>query len=105
MHDTGLLCHHESQTEDALFSRLGDNPTFCCGFPGFISYIVEPLFEEWHRFTEPSLLSQTMMGHMHKNKARWSRLQYAPSDTQTHPHTKEPEPEGGGGGGEGDDIP
>lgn len=75
--------------------------------PGFISYIVEPLFEEWHRFTEPSLLSQTMMGHLHKNKGRWSRLRYArtPSDAQTHPHAEEPEPEGGGGGGEEEDIP
>ncbi|XP_070843829.1 3',5'-cyclic-AMP phosphodiesterase 7B-like isoform X2 [Chaetodon trifascialis] len=72
---------------------------------GFISYIVEPLFEEWHRFTEPSPLSQTMMGHLHKNKARWSRLRYAhtPSDMQTHAHAEEPEPEGGGGGEE--DIP
>ncbi|XP_031726182.1 cAMP-specific 3',5'-cyclic phosphodiesterase 7B [Anarrhichthys ocellatus] len=72
---------------------------------GFISYIVEPLFEEWHRFTKPSPLSRTMMGHLHKSKAGWSRLRYAntPSDTQTHPHTEEPEP--GGGGGEGEDIP
>ncbi|XP_049446208.1 cAMP-specific 3',5'-cyclic phosphodiesterase 7B-like isoform X1 [Epinephelus fuscoguttatus] len=70
---------------------------------GFISYIVEPLFEEWHRFTEPSPLSQTMIGHLHKNKARWSRLRYArtPSDTQTHPDAEEPE----GGGREGEDIP
>lgn len=78
-------------------------------FPGFISYIVEPLFEEWQRFTEPSLLSQTMMGHLHKNKGHWSRLRYAraPSDTQTHVNTEEPEPEGGsgdGGGGVGEDI-
>ncbi|XP_033932155.1 3',5'-cyclic-AMP phosphodiesterase 7B-like isoform X1 [Pseudochaenichthys georgianus] len=65
---------------------------------GFISYIVEPLFDEWHRFTEPSSLSHTMTGHMHKNKARWSRLRYAntPSDSQA----EEPEGEGGGGGGE-----
>ncbi|XP_034756718.1 cAMP-specific 3',5'-cyclic phosphodiesterase 7B-like isoform X2 [Etheostoma cragini] len=70
---------------------------------GFISYIVEPLFEEWHRFTEPSLLSQNMMAHLYKNKARWSCLRYAhtPSDTQTHSHAKEPE---GGRGGEGGGI-
>ncbi|XP_061602282.1 cAMP-specific 3',5'-cyclic phosphodiesterase 7B-like isoform X2 [Cololabis saira] len=63
---------------------------------GFISYIVEPLFEEWHRFTEPSLLSQTMLGHLHKNKACWSRLRYAraPSDAQTHPYADEAQPEG-----------
>ncbi|KAM3861363.1 3',5'-cyclic-AMP phosphodiesterase 7B-like [Diretmus argenteus] len=72
---------------------------------GFISYIVEPLFEEWHHFIEPSLLSQTMMGHLHKNKNRWSLLRHThtPPDTQTHPLAEEPEPEGGGGGGE--DIP
>uniref|UniRef100_A0A665V8D9 Phosphodiesterase n=1 Tax=Echeneis naucrates TaxID=173247 RepID=A0A665V8D9_ECHNA len=50
---------------------------------GFISYIVEPLFEEWYRFTEPSLLSQTMMGHLHKNKACWSRLRYAQTSLET----------------------
>lgn len=71
---------------------------------GFISYIVEPLFEEWLRFTEPSLLSQTMMGHLRKNKARWSLLRYAHnSETQTHSQAEKPGPEGGGG--EGEDIP
>ncbi|KAJ3606390.1 hypothetical protein NHX12_025911, partial [Muraenolepis orangiensis] len=39
---------------------------------GFISYIVEPLFEQWCRFTEPSPLSQTMMDHLHQNKTRWT---------------------------------
>ncbi|KAK5903660.1 hypothetical protein CgunFtcFv8_007420 [Champsocephalus gunnari] len=69
---------------------------------GFISYIVEPLFDEWHRFTEPSSLSHTMTGHMHKNKARWSRLRYAntPSDSQA----EEPEGGGGGGGGGGGEV-
>ncbi|XP_055005644.1 cAMP-specific 3',5'-cyclic phosphodiesterase 7B isoform X3 [Boleophthalmus pectinirostris] len=66
---------------------------------GFISYIVEPLFEEWHRFTEASLLSQTMMGHLHKNKARWTRLRFAHSPTDTQ--DEEAELEGGGDG----DIP
>ncbi|XP_041814257.1 cAMP-specific 3',5'-cyclic phosphodiesterase 7B-like isoform X2 [Chelmon rostratus] len=70
---------------------------------GFISYIVEPLFEEWHRFTEPSPLSQTMMGHLHKNKARWSRLRYA--QTPSEAEEFQPEGGGGGGGGEGADIP
>uniref|UniRef100_A0A8D3CML0 Phosphodiesterase n=1 Tax=Scophthalmus maximus TaxID=52904 RepID=A0A8D3CML0_SCOMX len=60
---------------------------------GFISYIVEPLFEEWQRFTEPSLLSRTMMGHLHKNKARWSSLRYAQTtvDLQSHPDAAEAE--------------
>lgn len=64
---------------------------------GFISIIVEPLFKEWDRFTEASLLSQTMMGHLHKNKAHWTRLQYA----HTPSHTQDEEPERKGGG----DIP
>ncbi|XP_032399116.1 cAMP-specific 3',5'-cyclic phosphodiesterase 7B isoform X2 [Etheostoma spectabile] len=70
---------------------------------GFISYIVEPLFEEWHRFTEPSLLSRNMMAHLYKNKARWSCLRNAhtPSESQTHSHVEEAE---GGRGGEGGDI-
>uniref|UniRef100_A0A7N9AQ16 3',5'-cyclic-AMP phosphodiesterase n=1 Tax=Mastacembelus armatus TaxID=205130 RepID=A0A7N9AQ16_9TELE len=72
---------------------------------GFISYIVEPLFEEWHRFTEPSLLSQAMMGHLHKNKAHWSHLRYTHtnSDTQAHSNSEEAEPEGRDG--EEGDIP
>ncbi|XP_013874362.1 cAMP-specific 3',5'-cyclic phosphodiesterase 7B isoform X2 [Austrofundulus limnaeus] len=68
---------------------------------GFISYIVEPLFDEWQRFTEPSLLSQLMMSNLHKNKARWGRLRcvHAPAETQA----EEPEAEERDGGGE--DIP
>ncbi|KAM8825837.1 3',5'-cyclic-AMP phosphodiesterase 7B-like isoform 1-T1 [Synchiropus picturatus] len=73
---------------------------------GFISYIVAPLFEEWHRFTEPSLLSRTMMTHLHKNKAHWNYLLYShgSSESQIHPDADEPEGDGGGGGG-GEDIP
>uniref|UniRef100_A0A8C8DFT6 Phosphodiesterase n=1 Tax=Oryzias sinensis TaxID=183150 RepID=A0A8C8DFT6_9TELE len=41
---------------------------------GFISCIAEPLFEEWNLFTHPSLLSQTMLDHLDKNKAHWIRL-------------------------------
>ncbi|KAL6096010.1 pde7b [Pungitius sinensis] len=67
---------------------------------GFISYIVAPLFEEWHRFAEPSPLSRTMMGHLHKNKARWSRLlcARAASDPRTHPGAAGPGSGGEGGG-------
>lgn len=74
---------------------------------GFISYIVEPLFEEWHRFTEPSLLSQTMMGHLHQNKARWGRLRYARSSsgTQTDPQDEEAKPVGSAEDDDGEDIP
>nr|XP_015802579.2 cAMP-specific 3',5'-cyclic phosphodiesterase 7B isoform X1 [Nothobranchius furzeri] len=68
---------------------------------GFISYIVQPLFQEWQRFTEPSLLSQMMMSNLHKNKDRWSRLWCVHAASETQPHSEEP---GGGGGGDGEDI-
>ncbi|XP_059838470.1 cAMP-specific 3',5'-cyclic phosphodiesterase 7B-like isoform X1 [Hypanus sabinus] len=41
---------------------------------GFMSYIVEPLFVEWSRFTENTSLTITMMSHLRKNKARWRGL-------------------------------
>ncbi|XP_078398482.1 3',5'-cyclic-AMP phosphodiesterase 7B-like isoform X1 [Cetorhinus maximus] len=41
---------------------------------GFMSYIVEPLFVEWSRFTENTPLSITMMSHLRKNKTRWRGL-------------------------------
>ncbi|XP_069743343.1 3',5'-cyclic-AMP phosphodiesterase 7B-like isoform X2 [Narcine bancroftii] len=41
---------------------------------GFMSYIVEPLFVEWSRFTENTRLTITMMSHLRKNKARWRGL-------------------------------
>ncbi|XP_076025603.1 3',5'-cyclic-AMP phosphodiesterase 7B-like isoform X2 [Genypterus blacodes] len=68
---------------------------------GFISFIVEPLFEEWHRFTESSPLSRTMMGHLHRNKASW-REAHTPSEP--HPPSEDPG-RGGGEEGEGEDIP
>lgn len=40
----------------------------------FMSYIVEPLFVEWSRFTENTRLTVTMMSHLRKNKARWRGL-------------------------------
>ncbi|XP_062407628.1 cAMP-specific 3',5'-cyclic phosphodiesterase 7B-like [Sardina pilchardus] len=45
---------------------------------GFISYIVEPLFEEWMRFTDASELTESMMGHLRKNKSRWRQLRQEP---------------------------
>lgn len=39
-----------------------------------MSYVVEPLFAEWARFSD-SRLSQTMLGHMGLNKASWEGLQ------------------------------
>ncbi|XP_061668916.1 cAMP-specific 3',5'-cyclic phosphodiesterase 7B-like isoform X2 [Syngnathoides biaculeatus] len=53
---------------------------------GFISYIVEPLFAEWRRFTDASALSRTMMAHLRQNKAHWTRLLH---DAQTRPPDSE----------------
>ncbi|KAM6978115.1 high affinity 3',5'-cyclic-AMP phosphodiesterase 7A isoform 2-T2 [Aplochiton taeniatus] len=41
---------------------------------GFMTYVVEPLFAEWSRFSD-TRLSQTMLGHLGLNKATWSGLQ------------------------------
>uniref|UniRef100_H3AM96 Phosphodiesterase n=1 Tax=Latimeria chalumnae TaxID=7897 RepID=H3AM96_LATCH len=38
---------------------------------GFMTYIVEPLFEEWARFTEDTPLTETMLSHLSANKAKW----------------------------------
>ncbi|CAL8393893.1 unnamed protein product [Arctogadus glacialis] len=57
---------------------------------GFISHIVEPLFEEWCRFTEPSPLSHTMMDLLQQNKTCW----------MGRAHLKEEEEEEEDGGGE-----
>lgn len=37
---------------------------------GFMTYVVEPLFVEWSRFSD-TRLSQTMMGHLSLNKQGW----------------------------------
>lgn len=39
-----------------------------------MTYVAEPLFAEWARFSD-TRLSQTMLGHMGLNKASWSGLQ------------------------------
>ncbi|XP_038245801.1 high affinity cAMP-specific 3',5'-cyclic phosphodiesterase 7A isoform X4 [Dermochelys coriacea] len=41
---------------------------------GFMTYLVEPLFAEWARFSN-TRLSQTMLGHLGLNKASWKGLQ------------------------------
>ncbi|XP_014036844.1 high affinity cAMP-specific 3',5'-cyclic phosphodiesterase 7A isoform X2 [Salmo salar] len=40
---------------------------------GFMTYVVEPLFAEWGRFSD-TRLSQTMLGHLGLNKASWGGL-------------------------------
>ncbi|XP_072460798.1 high affinity 3',5'-cyclic-AMP phosphodiesterase 7A isoform X2 [Notamacropus eugenii] len=41
---------------------------------GFMTYLVEPLFAEWARFSN-TRLSQTMLGHVGLNKASWKGMQ------------------------------
>lgn len=41
---------------------------------GFMTYIVEPLFQEWVRFTGNSPLSESMLNHLAHNKAQWKSL-------------------------------
>ncbi|XP_046879511.1 high affinity cAMP-specific 3',5'-cyclic phosphodiesterase 7A isoform X2 [Hypomesus transpacificus] len=55
---------------------------------GFMSYVVEPLFAEWARFSD-TRLSQTMLGHLGLNKASWGGLMQEPS---TSSEEAEPSP-------------
>ncbi|PIO36478.1 hypothetical protein AB205_0124480, partial [Aquarana catesbeiana] len=41
---------------------------------GFINYIAEPLFLEWSRFTGQTPLSEKMLSHLRKNRAKWRGL-------------------------------
>lgn len=54
---------------------------------GFMTYVVEPLFVEWARFSD-TRLSQTLLGHLLLNKASWSGLR-----PQTSLDESEPDPE------------
>ncbi|XP_040285121.1 cAMP-specific 3',5'-cyclic phosphodiesterase 7B isoform X2 [Bufo bufo] len=41
---------------------------------GFMTYIAEPLFVEWARFTGDTPLSVNMINHLRKNKSKWRAL-------------------------------
>ncbi|MEE6463861.1 hypothetical protein FKM82_006079 [Ascaphus truei] len=52
---------------------------------GFLTYLVEPLFVEWARFTN-TRLSQTMLGHIGLNIASWKgMLEERSSSVETDP--------------------
>uniref|UniRef100_A0A674PLQ1 Phosphodiesterase n=1 Tax=Takifugu rubripes TaxID=31033 RepID=A0A674PLQ1_TAKRU len=57
---------------------------------GFMTYVAEPLFVEWARFSD-TRLSQTMLGHMGLNKASWGSLQQEQSSAgeETRPEKSE----------------
>lgn len=63
-----------------LLKFSGFSPVFSLGyvclfvFQGFMTYLVEPLFGEWARFSN-TRLSQTMLGHLGLNKASWKGVQ------------------------------
>lgn len=55
--------------------------------PGFMTYIVEPLFERWAQFTGDTPLSENMLNHLRRNKAKWRSLlhkQHSSSRSNDH---------------------
>lgn len=77
-----------------------------------MTYVVEPLFVEWARFSD-TCLSQTMLGHMGLNKASWGGLQQEPSSAgeEAEPSVEDAtarrggDGRGGGGGNGSKEIP
>uniref|UniRef100_A0A672Y7H2 Phosphodiesterase n=1 Tax=Sphaeramia orbicularis TaxID=375764 RepID=A0A672Y7H2_9TELE len=55
---------------------------------GFMTYVAEPLFAEWARFSD-TRLSQTMLGHMGLNKASWGSLQQEQTSVSEENHLSE----------------
>ncbi|XP_046771160.1 cAMP-specific 3',5'-cyclic phosphodiesterase 7B isoform X4 [Gallus gallus] len=54
---------------------------------GFMTYIVEPLFEKWAQFTGDTPLSENMLNHLRRNKAKWRSLlhkQHSSSRSNDH---------------------
>ncbi|XP_010770244.1 high affinity cAMP-specific 3',5'-cyclic phosphodiesterase 7A-like [Notothenia coriiceps] len=73
---------------------------------GFMTYVVEPLFAEWTRFSD-TRLSHTMMGHMRLNKASWGALLREQSSVAAGPSSPGTDPEDGAatGGSSSKEIP
>lgn len=58
-----------------------------CVSAGFMTYIVEPLFERWAQFTGDTPLSENMLNHLRRNKAKWRSLlhkQHSSSRSNDH---------------------
>ncbi|KAL2085187.1 hypothetical protein ACEWY4_018507 [Coilia grayii] len=64
---------------------------------GFMTYVVEPLFAEWARFSD-TRLSQTMLGHLGLNKASWNGLRPVGSLDEPEPDPDPPPPPAPGPG-------
>ncbi|KAK0148135.1 High affinity cAMP-specific 3',5'-cyclic phosphodiesterase 7A [Merluccius polli] len=63
----------------------------------FMSYVVEPLFSEWARFSD-TRLSQTMLGHLGLNKASWGSLKQQQQQQQASGKEEPAEPGPSGAG-------
>ncbi|KAL7842532.1 hypothetical protein SRHO_G00242210 [Serrasalmus rhombeus] len=61
---------------------------------GFISFVVEPLFLEWARFSDTPL-SQIMLGHMTSNKYKWTHLPQEDLRESTQSTSSKTLPQGG----------
>ncbi|XP_066514446.1 high affinity 3',5'-cyclic-AMP phosphodiesterase 7A-like isoform X1 [Hoplias malabaricus] len=61
---------------------------------GFISFVVEPLFLEWSRFSDTPL-SRVMLGHMTSNKYNWTHLQQEDLRETTQSTSSKTLPQGG----------
>lgn len=74
-----------------------------------MTYVVEPLFAEWARFSDTHL-SQTMLGHMGLNKASWGSLQQEKTSVSEETDAEDAAARrdgnaGAGGGGGAKEIP
>ncbi|MBN3272380.1 PDE7A phosphodiesterase, partial [Polyodon spathula] len=75
--DVSPLCDRQTQTIENIQM-------------GFMTYVVEPLFVEWARFSDTKL-SQTMLGYLALNKAGWRGMvqEQASSGDDTDPTLEE----------------
>lgn len=80
-----LLRHSVGQCTCGINLLLTSCPL--CVSPGFMTYIVEPLFERWAQFTGNTPLSENMLNHLRRNKAKWRSLlhkQHSSSRSNDH---------------------
>ncbi|KAK6492068.1 high affinity cAMP-specific 3',5'-cyclic phosphodiesterase 7A-like isoform X6 [Huso huso] len=75
--DVSPLCDSQTQTIENIQM-------------GFMTYVVEPLFVEWARFSD-TRLSRTMLGYLALNKAGWKGMvqEHASSGDDTDPTLEE----------------
>ncbi|XP_022534990.1 high affinity cAMP-specific 3',5'-cyclic phosphodiesterase 7A isoform X2 [Astyanax mexicanus] len=79
--DMSILCDRNSNSVDKIQI-------------GFMSFVVEPLFVEWARFSDTPL-SHIMLGHMASNKYKWTHLPQADLREPTQSTSSKTLPQGG----------